>query len=201
MKRNNAALEKSEPTTVKLIALTAPSGAGKTTIARHLLKTFDNLSFSISATTREKRAHEEHAKDYYFLTKETFEQKIADDEFVEWEEVYAGQFYGTLKSEIKRILDEGKYIIFDIDVEGASNIKHVYGDEILVVFIKPPSPEVLFERLRNRKTESKKSLKKRITRATHELTYEDKFDAVLINDQLEVALSDAEKLIKTTLNL
>lgn len=201
MEKNNAALEKPEQTQVKLIALTAPSGAGKTTIARHLLKTFDQLSFSISATTREKRGHEEHAKDYYFLTKEAFEQKIADDEFVEWEEVYKGQFYGTLKSEIKRILDNDKYVIFDIDVEGASSIKRVYGDEVLVVFIKPPSPEVLFERLRNRKTESKKSLEKRIARATRELTYEDKFDVVLINDQLEVALSDAEKLIKTTLNL
>ncbi len=180
----------------KLIALTAPSGAGKTTIARHLLKTFDDLAFSISATTRERRPHEEDGRDYYFLSKEEFEQKIANDEFVEWEEVYAGQYYGTLKSEIERIRKAGKHVIFDIDVQGATSIKKVYGDEAMVVFIKPPSPEVLFERLRNRKTESVKSLEKRIARARRELTYEDKFDRVLVNDILEVAFQDGEALIK-----
>ncbi len=194
-------LEKAQPAQPKLIALTAPSGAGKTTIARHLLKTYDELAFSVSATTRDRREHETDGKDYYFLTKEVFEQKIADEEFVEWEEVYEGQFYGTLKSEIKRILDEGKYVIFDIDVRGATSIKEVYGNEAKVIFIKPPSPEVLFERLRKRKTETKKSLEKRIARARRELTYEDKFDAILVNDELEVALNDAENLIKTTLNL
>lgn len=185
----------------KLIALTAPSGAGKTTIARHLLNTFDELAFSISATTREKRAHEIDGKDYYFLSKEEFEQKIENDEFVEWEEVYKGQFYGTLKSEIERILKVGKFVIFDIDVRGATSIKRVYGDEAMVIFIKPPSPEILFERLRNRKTESQKSLEKRIARAKRELTYEDKFDKVLVNDQLDVAFRHAEQLIKDSLAL
>jgi len=185
----------------KLIALTAPSGAGKTTIARHLLSTFDELAFSVSATTREKRAHETDGKDYYFLTKEEFERRIKNDEFVEWEEVYEGQFYGTLKSEIERILAIGKYVIFDIDVKGATSIKRVYGDDAMVVFIKPPSPEVLFERLRNRKTESQKSLEKRIARAKRELTYEDKFDKVLMNDDLDIALRDAEQLIKDSLAL
>ncbi len=185
----------------QLIALTAPSGAGKTTIARHLLKTFDELEFSISATTREKRAHEVDGRDYYFLTKEEFEQKIANDEFVEWEEVYEGQFYGTLKSEIARIRAANKFVIFDIDVKGATSIKRVYGDEAMVVFIKPPSPEILFERLRKRKTETAASLEKRINRARRELTYEDKFDRVLINDDLETALKDAEKLIRKVLKI
>lgn len=185
----------------QLIALTAPSGAGKTTIARHLLKTFDELEFSISATTREKRAHEVDGRDYYFLTKEAFEQKVANDEFVEWEEVYEGQFYGTLKSEIARIRRTNKFVIFDIDVKGATSIKRVYGDEAMVIFIKPPSPEVLFERLRKRKTESPASLEKRINRARRELTYEDKFDRVLINDDLEIALKDAKKLIRKVLNV
>ena len=186
---------------VKLIALTAPSGAGKTTIARHLLKTFDDLAFSISATTREKRAHEVDGQDYYFLTKETFEQKVANEEFVEWEEVYQGQFYGTLKSEVERILSGGKYAIFDIDVKGATSIKQVYGDEAMVVFIKPPSPEILFERLRKRKTETPASLEKRINRARRELTYEDKFDHVLINDDLSTALNDGEELIRKILDI
>ncbi len=180
----------------KLIALTAPSGAGKTTIARHLLSTFDELAFSISATTRERRPHEEHGRDYYFLSKEEFEEKIAQEQFVEWEEVYKGQYYGTLKSEIERIRKNGKHVIFDIDVNGASSIKKVYGDEALVIFVKPPSPEVLFERLRNRKTESAKSLEKRIARARRELTFEDKFDCILINDDLKTALLDAEELVK-----
>jgi len=185
----------------KLIALTAPSGAGKTTIARHLLKTFDELEFSISATTRDKRAHEVDGRDYYFLTKAEFEEKIASDEFVEWEEVYEGQFYGTLKSEVERILRVGKYAIFDIDVKGATSIKRVYSDEAMVIFIKPPSPEVLFERLRKRKTETPASLEKRIARARRELAYEDKFDRILINDDLQTALNDAERLIRKVLDL
>lgn len=187
--------------TPKLIALTAPSGAGKTTIARHLLKTFDVLEFSISATTRDKRAHEVDGRDYYFLDKEEFEQKIKNDEFVEWEEVYEGQFYGTLKSEVERILRGGKYAIFDIDVKGATSIKQVYGDAAIIIFIKPPSPEVLFERLRKRKTESPASLEKRISRARRELTYEDKFDRILMNDDFETALKDAEQLIRKVLNI
>ena len=186
---------------VKLVALTAPSGAGKTTIARHLLKTFDGLAFSISATTREKRVHEVDGRDYYFLSKEIFEQKIANSEFIEWEEVYEGQFYGTLKSEVARILGSGKYAIFDIDVKGATSIKQVYGDEAMIIFVKPPSPEILFERLQKRKTETPASLEKRINRARRELSYEDKFDHILINDDLSIALRDAEELIRKFLDI
>ncbi len=179
----------------RLMVFTAPSGAGKTTIVRHLLGTFDELDFSISATTREKRKKEKHGKDYYFISVEEFQKKIKKDEFVEWEEVYENQFYGTLKSEVKRLRELGKHVIFDIDVQGAISIKKVYGDEVHVVFIKPPSQEVLFNRLKNRKTESKKSLDRRINKAIKELKYQDKFDSVLLNDVLEVAFKDAEQMV------
>ncbi len=179
----------------KLIIFTAPSGAGKTTIVRHLLKNFDELAFSVSATTRKKRKHETDKKDYYFLSKKEFKAKIKADEFLEYEEVYDDQFYGTLKSEIERLWKLNKHIIFDIDVKGAINIKKYYKDVALAVFVKPPSAEVLLSRLKKRKTETEKSLKKRITRAKIELTYEDKFDTVLLNDDLEIALADAEQIV------
>ena len=179
----------------KLIIVTAPSGAGKTTIVRHLLKTFDELAFSVSATNRDQRPHEEHGRDYYFISTREFKNKIRDGAFVEWEEVYGNQYYGTLKSEVERLWAAGKHIVFDIDVKGATNIKKVFPDQSLAIFIKPPSPEVLFERLRNRKTESEKSLQKRIARATHELTYENNFDIILVNDILEEALAQAEDIV------
>lgn len=179
----------------RLMVFTAPSGAGKTTIVRHLLSKFDELDFSISATTREKRKKETEGKDYYFISVKEFQDKIKNDEFVEWEEVYENQFYGTLKSEVKRLRELGKHVIFDIDVQGAISIKKVYGDDVHVVFIKPPSKEVLFNRLKKRKTETKKSLNRRINKAVKELEYEDKFDAVLLNDQLEVAFDDAEQIV------
>jgi len=179
----------------RLMVVTAPSGAGKTTIVRHLLATFDELDFSISATTRPKRKKETHAKDYYFISVQEFQKKIKNDDFVEWEEVYDDQFYGTLKSEVKRLRELGKHVIFDIDVQGAISIKKVYQEDVHVVFIKPPSKEVLFNRLKNRKTESTKSLERRINKAIKELEYEDKFDSVLLNDVLEVALKDAEQIV------
>lgn len=179
----------------KLIVLTAPSGAGKTTIARHLLNTFDSLAFSVSATTRARRPHEVDGRDYYFLTAGQFKQLIAEDAFVEWEEVYENQFYGTLKSEIERLGALGKHIVFDIDVEGALTIKRKYPDHTLTIFVKPPSPEVLFERLRRRSTEDPASLQKRIAKAVKELTYENKCDVVLVNDILEVALAQAEQIV------
>lgn len=185
-----------KPPSTKLMVFTAPSGAGKTTIVRHLLKTFDDLDFSISASTRKQRHNEKHGKDYYFISVEEFQEKIEKEEFVEWEEVYEDQFYGTLKSEVERLRKLGKHVIFDIDVQGAISIKKVYKEEVLVVFIKPPSPEILFERLRARKTETEKSLKKRIAKASRELTYEDRFDEVLMNDDLETALKEAEKIVK-----
>ncbi len=180
----------------KLVIFTAPSGAGKTTIVRHLLGKYDQLAFSVSATTRERRPHEEDGKDYYFLSREDFEAKVAAGDFLEWEEVYEGQYYGTLRSEIDRLWQLGKCIIFDIEVKGATNIKNAYPDQSLAVFVKPPSPEILFERLRARKTETEASLQKRIRRASEELTYENRFDAVLLNDILEETLYNAERLIE-----
>lgn len=181
---------------MKLIAFTAPSGAGKTTIVRHLLKTYDELAFSVSATTRAARSHEVHGKDYYFLSLEEWNQKIKEDDFLEWEEVYENQYYGTLKSEITRLWNLGKHVVFDIDVKGAMNIKKEYGDAAITVFVKPPSAEILFNRLRNRKTETAASLKKRIARATEELTYESKCDLVLLNDDLKECLQHSENLIE-----
>lgn len=179
----------------KLLVFTAPSGAGKTTITRHLLEEFDFLSFSVSATTRSPRDYEIEGVHYYFMSVEEFKKKIAQDEFVEWEEVYENQFYGTLKSEVKRLWKEDKHILFDIDVEGAQKIKKVYGDQALSVFIQPPSKEVLIERLKKRKTEDENNLKKRITKATKELEYMNKFDVILVNDLLEVALKEAEDIV------
>lgn len=183
----------------KLIVVTAPSGAGKTTIVRHLLKQFDNLAFSVSATSREARHYEEHGRDYYFLSVEDFRNKIKEGEFIEWEEVYENQFYGTLKAEVKRLWAEGKHIIFDIDVKGAVNIQQIYPEGSLTLFIKPPSEEELLSRLRNRKTESEASLKKRMNRARKELEYEVHFNQVVINDDLEIALQDAENIVRSFL--
>ena len=181
----------------KLFIFTAPSGAGKTTIVRHLLKTYDFLDFSISATTRDMRDHEVDGKDYYFLTPEEFRAKVDDDAFIEWEEVYEDQYYGTLKSEVDRVWESGKHIVFDIEVKGATNIKEIYGDACHAIFIKPPSLEILIERLTNRKTESESSLKKRIARVKREMTYQNTFDAVLVNDLLQVALKEAEFMVET----
>ncbi len=180
----------------KLLIFTAPSGAGKTTIVRHLLSKYDDLAFSVSATTRARRPHEKDGVDYYFLSQEDFRRRIQEGAFVEWEEVYDNQYYGTLKSEVERIWSLGKHIIFDIEVKGATNIKSFYGDSALAVFIKPPSPEILFERLRNRKTESEASLRKRIDRARYELSCENNFDVVLVNDILEDALINAERIVE-----
>lgn len=177
--------------TDRMILFTAPSGAGKTTLVKHLLKEYDFLDFSISATTREKRLHERDGVDYYFLSREEFEKKIAGGEFIEWEEVYEDQYYGTLKSEVDRIWAEGKYAIFDIDVKGATAIKSIYGDKCLAVFVRPPSLDVLINRLKGRNTESAESLAKRIERVKREMTYENTFDVVLVNDLLDVAKKEA----------
>jgi len=176
----------------KMLIFTAPSGAGKTTIVRHLLAKYDDAAFSVSATTRAKRAHEEHGVDYYFLTPEDFRKKIKNGEFVEWEEVYDNQYYGTLKSEISRLWDAGKHIVFDIEVKGATNVKEMYGDKCLAIFIQPPSLEVLIQRLKNRKTETDASLRKRIKRIKEEMTYKNSFDTKIVNDLLEVTLKEAE---------
>lgn len=179
----------------KLIVLSAPSGAGKTTIVRYLLENFKNLSFSISATSRQKREGEIEGKDYYFLSKEKFRDKINNNEFLEWEEVYKDNFYGTLLSEIHRIWKENKSIIFDIDVKGALNIKKQFPKDTITIFISPPSLEELENRLRNRATEMEENIIKRISKAKEEMSYKDKFDKVIINDDLEKAKNKALKII------
>ena len=184
----------------KMFVFTAPSGAGKTTVVKHLLSNYDNLGFSISATTRTKRAGETDGVDYYFLTAEEFKKKIVQNEFVEWEEVYENQFYGTLKSEVERIWDEGKFLVFDIDVRGATNIKKFFGNQCMAVFIRPPSFEVLKQRLIDRNTENEAALKKRIDKVIKELTYEPNFDLVLVNDQLDVTLREAETIVNVFIN-
>lgn len=179
----------------KALIFSAPSGSGKTTIVKHLLENNSDLGFSISASTRDRRGRtEQHGKDYYFLTPEDFKDKIDNNEFIEWEEVYAGNFYGTLKSEIERIWSEGRNVIFDVDVKGGINLKKYFGDKALAVFVKVPSMEVLKERLRDRGTESEESLSRRLFKANFEMTFQDKFDVVLVNEDLSRSLKEAQKL-------
>jgi guanylate kinase len=179
----------------KAIIFSAPSGSGKTTIVKHLLKTNSDLGFSISASTRDKRGRkEEHGKDYYFLTPQQFKQKIDEDAFIEWEEVYEGNFYGTLKSEIERIWREGKNVIFDVDVKGGLNLKKYFGDKALAIFVKVPSLEVLKARLHDRGTETEEQLSRRLFKAEFENTFQDKFDKVLVNENLEKSLAEAQRL-------
>lgn len=180
----------------KLIIVTAPSGAGKTTMVRHLLKTYDQLAFSTSATTRKKREHEMEGKDYYFMDVDQFKSLIKQDAFLEWEEVYENQFYGTLEKEAERLWGLGKQVVFDIDVKGAINLQKTYPQKALTIFVKPPKPEVLEERLRARKSESEESLKKRIAKANFELTFETEFDIVLVNDDLDTALKEIEWIVE-----
>jgi len=180
----------------KIILFAAPSGAGKTTIVKHLLNINPHLSFSISACTRDKRGRsEENGKDYYFITPEEFRQKIEQDAFVEWEEVYEGAFYGTLKSEIERIWEMGKHVILDVDVKGGLKIKEFYQGRALAIFVKPPSIEALAQRLQARQTDSASSISSRLFKAKFELSFEDKFDAVIVNEKLEDAFQQAEELV------
>ena len=181
--------------TGKLILFCGPSGSGKTTITKHLLGKFPQLRFSVSATTRAKRPGEVHGNDYYFISVDDFKKNIKQDAFVEWEEVYGNIFYGTLKSEIDRIWSEGKVVAFDVDVEGGLNIKKLYGKNLLAVFVKPLSVEVLRKRLAERNTESPESLETRIAKAELEMTYENRFEHVILNDTLEHALEQAFKLV------
>lgn len=179
----------------KLIIFSAPSGAGKTTIVRHLLQKGFDLEFSVSATSREPRPNEKHAKDYYFLSSEEFKKRVENDEFLEWEEVYKGTRYGTLKSEVERIRSNGKNVIFDVDVVGGLNIKKYYGAEALAVFVQPPSVEELRKRLTVRSTETEEKIAMRIAKAEHELSFASQFDVVLVNEDLEKAFIEAEKII------
>lgn len=172
----------------KIIVFSGPSGAGKSTLANILLHYSDIFEFSISATTRQIRLGEKHGKNYYFLTEDDFKKRIENEEFVEWEEVYPGIFYGTLHSEVNRIVGAGRIAVFDIDVLGALNIKKQFGDEALIFFVKPESTEALKKRLRDRGTENEEQIQTRIDRFEKELSYEDKFDVTLVNKTGELDL-------------
>ncbi|MFD1094656.1 guanylate kinase [Salegentibacter chungangensis] len=180
----------------KLIVFSAPSGSGKTTIVQHLLKQKElNLEFSISATSREPRGGEINGKDYYFLSLKEFKQKIKNDEFLEWEEVYRDNFYGTLKSEVERIWAEGKHVIFDIDVVGGLDIKNIYPERTLAVFVKPPSIEELKIRLKKRKTETPDKINMRVAKASIELATAPQFDYIIENNNLDKALEESYNLV------
>lgn len=185
----------------KLIIFSAPSGSGKTTIVKHLLAGNTHLGFSISACTRDRRGRtEENGKDYYFLTPEEFKQKIDNDEFVEWEEVYIGAFYGTLKAEIQRLWDNGKHVLFDVDVQGGLKLKEYYGDKALAVFVKVPDEETLRQRLVGRGSETEESLSKRLFKVHFEMSFQDRFDVVLVNGDLETSLQKAQHLVDDFVN-
>ena len=187
---------KSDKNNGKLLVFSAPSGSGKTTIVRHLLsKNYLNLEFSISATSREKRGHEVDGKDYYFISTKTFKNKIKNDEFLEWEEVYRDNFYGTLKTEVERIWALGKHVIFDIDVVGGLRIKKKFPDQTLAVFVKPPSVDELKIRLKKRSTESEDKINMRVAKASVEMATAPQFDKIIKNYDLETALEEAERLV------
>lgn len=184
----------------KLIIVAAPSGSGKTSIVKHLLQEKLNLSFSVSATTRAKRPNETDGVDYFFISETDFKAKIADNQFLEWEEVYNGTFYGTLKSEVDKSLAEGKNLIFDVDVMGGINIKKIYGEQALSIFIKAPTLEELKQRLLSRGTEDETSLQKRLSKAEFELSHEPLFDCTIINDNLEEARTETVRIISEFFN-
>jgi guanylate kinase len=181
----------------KIIIIAAPSGSGKTTIVKQLLAHLPQLKFSISACTRQPRAGEVEGKDYYFISVDAFEQHISQNDFVEWEMVYAGKYYGTLKSEMERIWQGNQCPLIDIDVMGALNVKQQYGTQALALFIQAPSIEILEQRLKQRGTETPESLQERVNKASHELTYADQFDAVVVNDVLEVAVEEVLQKVRT----
>lgn len=185
----------------KLFIFSAPSGAGKTSIVKALLERMPQLEFSVSATSRPRRKGETNGRDYYFLSLEMFRKKIKNNEFLEWEEVYQGSYYGTLRSEIQRIWDKGHHVVFDVDVAGGINIKKQFDKKALSIFVMPPSFEELEKRLVNRKTETPESLKKRLDKARFELSFAKDFDRIVINDKLSDAIDEAaglvEKFIKT----
>lgn len=180
----------------KLIIFSAPSGSGKTTLVHYVMEQIPHLTFSVSATSRSPRPGEKDGVDYYFMSVDDFKQKIKENAFVEWEEVYENQFYGTLRSEVEQIRQKGDSVIFDVDVKGGLNIKKLYGERALAVFVKPPSLAVLEERLLHRSTESGENLHKRLERAAYELTFEDRFDKVLVNDDLKKSRQEAVEIVR-----
>jgi len=183
----------------KLIILSGPSGTGKTTLAKYLLDTIPDLEFSISACSREKRKNEMHGKHYYFLTTEQFHEKIAQNEFIEWEEVYEGKYYGTLKTEIERIASNGHHVIFDIDVKGGIRIKELYAERALAIIIIPPTIAELETRLKNRSTEDNDSLIKRLEKSWKEIDQKTKFDKIIVNDELERSKKEIKKIVRNFL--
>jgi len=194
-------MTKSKKQKGKLIIFSAPSGSGKTTLVHYLLNKPElNLAFSISAASREKREGETDGKDYYFISPDKFKKKIENEEFIEWEEVYKNNFYGTLKEEVERLRNQGKNIIFDIDVKGGLNIKKQFPNDSVAIFVEPPSVEELIMRLKNRKTETPEKIKMRIDKAEEELKFADKFDVIILNDKLERAKEEAYKIVKKFLN-
>lgn len=184
-----------------MIIFSAPSGAGKSTIVNKIINDLPDMAFSVSATSRKMRAGEEEGVHYYYLTLEEFQKKIADNELLEYEEVYSGVYYGTLKSEIERLWSEGKNVIFDIDVIGALNVKKMYGDKAISIFIQPPSVEVLEERLTKRNSDAPESIKTRLDKAVEELSYANEFDKIVVNDVLEVAVEEVLDICKEFLNV
>lgn len=185
----------------KMIVISAPSGAGKTTIVKHLLKKFPQLGFSVSATSRTMRDGEENGREYYFMSSEVFRDMVRQGKLLEWQEVYPDSFYGTQVSEVDRITSTGQFPVFDVDVVGGLNIKKMYKERALAIFIKPPSYEVLEARLRSRGTESEENLLKRLNKVKWELTFESNFDVVIVNNTLHEAFSEVEKLVADFLNL
>ncbi len=185
----------------KMIVVSAPSGAGKTTIVKHLLQAFPQLGFSVSATSRKIREGEKDGREYYYITSDKFRLMIEQGKLLEWQEVYPGSFYGTQVSEVERINTNGQFPVFDVDVVGGLNIKKMYADSALAVFIRPPSYEILESRLRTRATDSEESLQKRLNKAKWELTFEKEFDAVIVNDTLQHAFQEAETLAREFLGI
>jgi guanylate kinase len=185
----------------KIIVITAPSGAGKTSITRHLLKTFPQLAFSISAATRKARSYEKHGVDYYFIPLNDFKQKIQHNEFIEWEMVYEGKYYGTLKGELQRIWDNHQCPLLDIDVKGAIHVQQQYPDTSLSIFIEPPSVDELKRRLESRGTETPESLQDRVNKASYEISFKEHFNKSIVNDDLPRACARAEEIVKEFLNL
>ncbi len=184
----------------KAVIFSAPSGSGKSTIVSHILKLHPELKFSVSAASRAPRGDEKNGVAYWFISADEFRKRIADNEFVEYEEVYPGSFYGTLKSEVERIWDSGDAIIFDVDVKGGVNLKKYFGDRALSVFIQAPSVEVLRQRLVSRATDSPEAIERRVAKAAEEMTYADKFDHIIVNDDLQKAYADAERLVSDFLS-